>query len=117
MWFSGRTAPSQGADRGPIPLIRSMYYVYILLLINGDLYKGSSIDLKRRMQEHKQGKVKSTNRKKPTLIYYEAYLLESDARRREGFLKTTEGRRLLKQQLRDVLGVGSPSHPTGRPVE
>jgi hypothetical protein len=28
-----------------------------------------------------------------TLIHYEAYCLESDARRRERFLRTTEGKR------------------------
>ena len=36
-------------------------------------------------------------------MHYEAYGLESDARRRERFLKTTEGKRLLKQQIRDIL--------------
>ena len=37
------------------------------------------------------------------LIGYEAYQFSSDARRREKFLKTTEGRRLLHQQYRDVI--------------
>ena len=36
-------------------------------------------------------------------MHHEAYGLESDARRRERFLKTTEGKRLLKQQIRDIL--------------
>jgi len=78
---------------------------------NGDLYKGSTKDLKRRYNEHLEGKVLSTKYKRPlVLIGYEAYILESDARRRERFLKTTEGLRLLKQQYRDILmnsgGVG-----------
>ena len=94
-----------------------MYYLYILLLSNGDLYKGITSNLKRRIKEHQLGKVKSTRNKRPLrLIYYEAYLLKSDAGRRENFLKTTEGRRLLKQQLKDILK-GPPGHPTGRPVE
>jgi hypothetical protein len=42
----------------------------------------------------------------------EAYLLESDARRRERFLKSTEGKRLLRQQIRDVLAV-SPDSVSG----
>ncbi len=68
------------------------------------MYKGLTEDLKRRFTEHKQGKVKSTRNLRPLkLIYYEAYLEKSDALRREKFLKTTEGRRLLKQQLRDIL--------------
>ena len=33
------------------------------------------------------------------LIHYEAYFLESDARRREDFLKKSEGKALLKKQL------------------
>ena len=72
---------------------------------NGQLYTGFSTDLRRRMLEHEGGKVVSTAKRKPLkLIHYEAYLLESDARRRERFLKSTEGKRHLRQQIRDVLG-------------
>jgi putative endonuclease len=84
------------------------------------LYKGLTSDLKRRIKEHKNGKVHSTRHKRPVkFIHYEAYLLKSDALRREKFLKTTEGRRLLHQQIRGILGIktGSPSHSTARPVE
>jgi putative endonuclease len=81
-----------------------MYYVYILLMNNKKLYKGFSNDLKRRLEEHENGLVKSTRHKRPIkLIYYEVYCLKSDAQRRERFLKTTEGRRLLRQQIRDML--------------
>jgi len=81
-----------------------MYYVYFLKLINGDVYKGSCEDLKVRLSEHNAGKVKSTRNYRPVeMMGYEAYLLKSDAQRREKFLKTTEGRRLLKQQYRDIL--------------
>ena len=95
-----------------------MYYLYILALKNNSLYKGITSDLKRRIKEHKLGRVISTKNKRPlSLIHYEAYLLKSDVERRERFLKTTEGRRLLQQQLKDILNKGSPGHPTGRPVE
>ena len=96
-----------------------MYYVYFLLLTNNDIYKGSCNDLKVRIKEHTEGKVASTKNFRPfQLIGYEAYFLKTDATRREKFLKTTEGRRLLKQQYRDVLKQkGSSGHPTGRPVE
>lgn len=81
-----------------------MYYVYVLLLSDGNLYKGSSDDVKRRIESHKTGKVKSTRYKRPLkLIHLECYLCKSDALRREKFLKTTEGRRLLRQQIRDIL--------------
>lgn len=81
-----------------------MFYVYILLEKNGQLYTGFSTDLRSRIKEHNSGKVESTKDRRPLkLIHYESYLLESDARRREKYLKTTEGKRLLKQQIRDLL--------------
>ena len=81
-----------------------MRYVYILLLKNGQLYTGSTSDLKRRIKEHKNRGAKFTSERQPVrLIHYEAYLLASDAYRRERFLKTTEGKRLLHQQLKNVL--------------
>ena len=103
--MSGPTPPSQGGKTGSTPVSRSeMHYLYILYLKNGMLYKGITSDLKRRIREHKSGKVKSTKFKRPLkLIYYESYLTKSDAERRERFLKTTEGKRLLRLQLRDVL--------------
>jgi putative endonuclease len=95
-----------------------MYYVYFLFLNNQNIYKGITTDLKRRFKEHNVGKVASTKNKKPILIHYEAYLLKTDAERRERFLKTTEGRRLLKQQLKDLLNeLGSSGQTTRRPVE
>ena len=99
------------------------HYVYILLLNNLQLYTGYTSDLKRRIQEHQGGHVAFTSQRLPVkLLHAERYHLESDARRRERFLKTTEGKRLLRCQIRDALqehGVqlGSPCHPTGRHVE
>ncbi len=81
-----------------------MEYVYFLLLNNGKTYKGSTSDLRRRISEHNQGKVKSTKHKRPLkLIHYEAYLLKQDAVRREKYLKTTYGRRDIKRQLSSLL--------------
>jgi len=81
-----------------------MWYVYILLLKNGNLYKGLTDDLRRRYTEHQRGKVASTLRFLPIkLIHYEAYLLKSDAERRERYLKTSDGIRDIKRQLSDVL--------------
>ena len=95
-----------------------MFYVYFLFLTGGKPYKGFTTNLKRRVEEHKAGKVSSTKNRNPVLIHYEAYLIKTDAERREKFLKTTEGRRLLKQQLRDLLKkLGSSGHATRRPVE
>ena len=88
-----------------------MFYVYILLLNNKQIYTGFSDDLRRRIKEHEAGKVRFTSQRLPIkLIHYEAYLLKTDAQRRERYLKTTEGKRFLKQQIRDLiikLGIGS----------
>ena len=81
-----------------------MYYVYFLKLSNGNIYKGSTHDLKRRIKEHELGKVQSTKDHRPLQLFgYEAYLSKTDAQRRERFLKTTQGRRLFKQQYKDIL--------------
>jgi len=81
-----------------------MFYVYFLLISNGDIYKGFCGDLKQRIKDHTNGKVQSTRNYRPIkLIGYEAYLLKSDALRREKFLKTTEGKRILKMQIKDLL--------------
>ena len=81
-----------------------MYYIYILFLKNRKLYTGFTSDLKRRIAEHKRGKVKSTKYKLPIkLVHYEGYLLKSDDKRREKYLKKSEGKKFLKQQIRDLL--------------
>ena len=71
---------------------------------NGQLYTGYTSDLKCRVKEHKAGKSKFTSQRLPVeLIHYEAYMLESDARRREHYLKTSDGKFFLHQQIRDLL--------------
>lgn len=83
-----------------------MYYVYILQSIKKEnwLYKGSTADLKKRVQEHNSGKNFSTAPHAPfQLIYYEAYLLKSDAKAREEYLKTSMGMRVIKKQLANYL--------------
>jgi putative endonuclease len=80
-----------------------MYFVYILLLKNHQFYTGFSSDLKRRLSEHKNGRVKFTRNRLPVkLIHYEAYLHKEDAQRREKYLKTTEGKKFLRNQLKSL---------------
>ncbi len=66
-----------------------MYYVYVLKSKkDGNLYTGSTNDLKRRLDEHNNGLVFSTKSRRPfELVYYEAYKSEKDARSRERNLK------------------------------
>lgn len=66
-----------------------MYYLYIIKSKkDGDLYTGSTNDLRRRFIEYNDGKVFSTKLRIPfELVYYEAYKNEKDARIREKNLK------------------------------
>jgi putative endonuclease len=79
-----------------------MFYVYVLKSqIDGNLYYGSTNDLRRRLSEHNSGQSKSTKMRKPfELRYYEAYFNEKDAKNREWSLKK-DGRALaqLKKRL------------------
>lgn len=78
-------------------------YVYVLESIrNGRLYVGYTNDLRKRFEEHNRGKNISTKPYLPwQLIYYEACLNKQDAERREKYLKTNQGARLLKRRLKE----------------
>ncbi len=83
-----------------------MYYVYILQSLKKSdwLYKGSTSDIRRRLEEHNSGKTFSTAPYTPLkLIYYEAYQLRVDAEAREKYLKTSMGIRVIKKQLHNYL--------------
>lgn len=76
-----------------------MFYVYVLMSSqNGQLYIGRTNDLKKRVKEHNQGLNTSTKPFTPwKLIYYEASIKQTDSIRRERYLKTTQGNRLLQR--------------------
>lgn len=66
-----------------------MFYLYVLKSVkDGNLYIGSTNNLRKRFNLHNEGKVFSTKmRASFELIYYEAYKSENDARKRETNLK------------------------------
>ncbi len=79
-----------------------MFYTYLLESEGGHLYIGYTSDLKKRLNEHNQGLNSSTKHYgKWKVIYYEAVINEVDARRREKYLKTTQGNRLIKRRLKE----------------
>ncbi len=82
-----------------------MYYVYVLLSKKDSLfYIGYSASLARRIKEHKTGQVLSTKYRRPLiLVFYEAYLDKSDAHRRERYFKTTKGKAVLRNMLKNYL--------------
>jgi len=88
----------------PVVKIRQaimFHYVYLLENRDRKLYIGYTTDLRRRFREHNRKLTVSTKAYAPwRLIHYEAYYDENDARRREYYLKTTQGGRALKRMLK-----------------
>lgn len=80
-----------------------MFYVYLLESVpTKELYTGFTTNLKERLAEHNSGKESSTKRYAPwRCIYCELCVNEADARRREKYLKTSQGRRLIKRRLKE----------------
>ncbi len=78
-----------------------MYYVYILeSLKNGRHYVGSTSNLLRRLSEHNEGKVKSTQSFTPwKIIYTEEYPTKRLALQRERKIKSYKGGNAFKQLI------------------
>ena len=79
----------------------TFFFVYILeSLKDKERYIGYTTNLKRRLEEHKKGLSFATKYRLPfELIYFEGCLNEQDAKRREQYLKTTQGRRFIGLRL------------------
>ena len=82
------------------------YYVYILQsLKNNSLYIGYTADLKKRFEEHNNGKSLATKLFRPyKLIFYEAFSDAKDAKNRELYLKSGWGFKSIKKMLKNYLG-------------
>ena len=77
-----------------------MFYTYVLRCGDGQLYVGSACDLRKRIAQHRAGKVPATARRLPVrLEYYEACRSELKGRLREKQLKTGFGRAYLRRRL------------------
>jgi len=100
---------ARGVRRMPDESIlkKSMYYVYILVSRKDEnFYVGFSDDLKRRIDEHKKGKVKSTKYRLPLeLVCYEAYIHKEEAMTREKYLKSSDGKKDLRKRLTKTLNI------------
>ena len=82
-----------------------MHFVYVLRSkVDKKFYVGYTQDLRKRMKAHNNGTVPSTKDRKPLeLLYYEACVHRDDAIRRERYLKTTYGKRYIKNRLKHFL--------------
>lgn len=81
-------------------------YVYLLRSKEetDQIYVGYTTDLEQRLARHNRGDVKSTKPYRPwEVVFYEAHINKKDAKKRERYFKTTEGRRALKLMLKDTL--------------
>jgi putative endonuclease len=94
----------------PFQLVMPMYYTYVLRSeCDRQWYTGATADLKARIEDHAQGRVRATRGRHPMhLAYYEACGNASDAYRRERYLKSGRGKRYLRQRLSVWLDTVSP---------
>ncbi|MEJ0027887.1 MAG: GIY-YIG nuclease family protein [Rhizomicrobium sp.] len=77
-----------------------MWYVHFLQLENGDLYVGSTGDLRRRVASHGQGRVDSTKSSLPVkLRAYVAVETEVIARSLERYFKSGSGKAVAKKRF------------------
>ncbi len=96
-----------------------MEYVYVLLSMKDSrFYTGYTKDLRRRIEAHRQGKVSTTRNRRPlNLVYYEACLDEADALHREQYLKSTWGKRYLRNRLKSYFAVDEDNLTGASPVK
>ena len=82
-----------------------MYYVYILKSKKDrQFYVEYTADLKKRIELHNKGKIESTRRRIPfELVYYEVCHHKEDALHRERYLKTTYGKRYIRNRIKHYL--------------
>ena len=81
------------------------YYVYVLRsLKDQQFYVGFTKNLPARVDAHNHGSVPSTRSRLPLeLVYWEGCLSQTDATRREKYLKTAWGKRYIKTRLENYL--------------
>jgi putative endonuclease len=78
----------------------STYYVYVLQNAKGNLYKGFTSDIAKRLREHNTGVTKATRLGAPwKVVYFEEFDSKEEAIKREKYFKSAAGRRFLKTKV------------------
>lgn len=76
-----------------------MFFTYILLCSDNSYYTGITNSLLRRMDEHANGKSKSTRAKRPLkLIYTKPFATRKESRALEVHIKKRGAKRFLLQE-------------------
>jgi len=81
------------------------YYVYVLRSEKDEkFYVGYTDNVRKRLALHNSGQVESTRRRVPLeLIYWEGCINQQDATKREKYLKSSWGKRYIKNRLEQYL--------------
>jgi len=79
--------------------------VYVLKSkVDGNYYVGFTSNLKARIEQHNKGLVNSTKNRRPlAIVYYEVCFNQKDATHREKYLKTSYGKRYIKNRIKHFL--------------
>ena len=82
-----------------------MYYVYVLVNDEDTKYIGYTDDLRRRIEQHKNGESRYTKgHRNWKLCYYEAFTSKKDAILREKALKRSgQSRRWLNERIKESI--------------
>ena len=90
--------------------ISKYFYVYVLRSLKDRFfYVGFTHDLIRRLDSHNKGEMNSTKNRTPLiLVYWEGCLHLSDATKREKYLKSSWGKRYIKNRLKNYLTGRAP---------
>lgn len=76
---------------------KHMFYVYLIKLSNNDFYVGSTKDLKKRLEKHKNGEVPHTSKFRPhKLVWYAGFSGVDKAAKFEKYLKSSSGKAFPK---------------------
>ena len=83
------------------------FYTYVLQSkTDGKLYTGFTSNLEKRLDEHNSGKGISTKYRIPfQIIYFEVCLNIKDAIHREKYLKSTYGKRYIRNRLKNYFSI------------
>ena len=76
--------------------------VYVLCCKDKRYYIGSTVDLNKRIREHRQGKVWATRKRRPVkLVLSQEYRTKHEAHRLELWIKSQKSRKLIDQIIEE----------------